>query len=130
MESSHQLNTSHRQPGPTLTISPKHFMNSPGSSTCSTTSIAHTTSNCSPASRSSSAEVCLYSNDPVFLTLLDIVFGSGRESDVCEGEDLYGRNGSCEACRFAITMFASLASTPITSPPNLAKLYHHQFSPL
>jgi hypothetical protein len=39
------------------------------------------------------------------------------------GGEVYGRYGSCDAWRFAILIFDSLASTPTTSPPNLAKLY-------
>lgn len=50
--------------GITLTMSPRDLRNSPGSSTCSITSIAHTTSNVSPSSRSASAEVWRYSSDP------------------------------------------------------------------
>ena len=112
----------------TLTISPNDRRNSPGSSTCSSTSIAQTTSNVSPASRSASADVCRYSRDPSSLA----AGLGGRENqvrrrlpdDIAGGEGEYGRNGSREACRFAMAIFDSEASTPITSPPSRARLYN------
>lgn len=42
----------------TLTMSAKHFKNSPGESTCSNTSIEHTTSYVLPSFNNSSALVC------------------------------------------------------------------------
>ena len=83
--------------------------NPTGLSTCSSTSIEHTTSNCLPSLSRSSEDACLYSSDPDSPDLL-----------VTESANLDLRLGSCDACSEAIAMFDADASIAVVCAPSRA----------
>ena len=87
--------------------------NARGLSTCSRTSIEHTTSNdAGPrAARRSSTDVCWY-------VRLPLPFDNELDDGAAEGASA----GSAEACRDAIAMFDAEASMPRVCAPMRAKL--------
>lgn len=86
-----------------MTSSAQEARKAAGLSTCSTTSMEHTTSNRFGSSRTASADVCLYVRDPL-------------------EEDSGDRRGSAEAWRDAMAILDSDASMPSVRAPIRAKL--------
>lgn len=76
-----------------------------GSSTCSSTSIAHTTSNCLPSSTRFSAAQCLYSRE-FFFAIRDV----DCVERVGNGESATANEGSRAACVCATEMLIGAAS--------------------
>lgn len=99
--------------GRTFTSSASDFRKPAGLSTCSMTSIEHTTSNRCDSCIRSSAEQCLYANEPF-------------RGCVVDGANI----GSTAAWTDAIAIFDSEASTPIVRAPDLARDYKPTYDAL
>lgn len=98
----------------TLTSSAQDDRKAAGLSTCSRTSIEHTTSNRFDSLRIASADVWRYVSEP-----LDVIWLEANES---RSE----RRGSAEACSEAMAIFDSDASIPTVRAPSRARLYMAQ----
>lgn len=104
----------------TLTNSAQLLRNALGLSTCSITSIEHTTSNCfgPRRARSSSTEVCSYARVPLLGRAVLRSLGSSDARGAVERRIL----GSAEACREAMAMLDWEASMPVVFEPRRVKV--------